>query len=78
MRAAFLAGYRAAAGTAPFVGVTSAATARAVTAFELEKAAYEVVYEAAHRPDWIAIPLAGYARAIAALAARGSPAAGAA
>jgi maltose alpha-D-glucosyltransferase/alpha-amylase len=29
----------------------------------LEKAAYEVCYEAAHRPDWIGIPLAGLARA---------------
>ena len=24
---------------------------------QLEKAAYEVSYEAAHRPDWISIPL---------------------
>jgi maltose alpha-D-glucosyltransferase/alpha-amylase len=29
----------------------------------LEKAAYEVCYEAAHRPDWIGIPRAGLARA---------------
>jgi maltose alpha-D-glucosyltransferase/alpha-amylase len=28
-----------------------------------EKAAYEVCYEAAHRPDWISIPLAGMVRA---------------
>ncbi|HUH58648.1 MAG TPA: maltose alpha-D-glucosyltransferase [Candidimonas sp.] len=29
----------------------------------LEKAAYEVCYEAAHRPDWLGIPLAGLLRA---------------
>jgi maltose alpha-D-glucosyltransferase/alpha-amylase len=28
----------------------------------LEKAAYEICYEAAHRPDWIGIPLAGLVR----------------
>lgn len=28
----------------------------------LEKAAYEVCYEAAHRPDWIAVPLRGLLR----------------
>ena len=27
-----------------------------------EKAAYEICYEAAHRPDWIAVPLGGLAR----------------
>ncbi|QAA95136.1 maltose alpha-D-glucosyltransferase [Pollutimonas thiosulfatoxidans] len=29
----------------------------------VEKAAYEICYEAAHRPDWIAIPLSGLLRA---------------
>jgi maltose alpha-D-glucosyltransferase/alpha-amylase len=31
--------------------------------FVLEKAAYEVAYEAANRPDWIGVPIAGLARA---------------
>jgi maltose alpha-D-glucosyltransferase/alpha-amylase len=31
--------------------------------FELEKAAYEVAYEASSRPDWLPIPLAGLASA---------------
>ena len=31
--------------------------------FVFEKAAYEVAYEAANRPDWIALPIAGLARA---------------
>ena len=35
--------------------------------FLLEKAAYEVAYEAANRPDWIAVPIAGLARAAARL-----------
>jgi maltose alpha-D-glucosyltransferase/alpha-amylase len=30
--------------------------------FVLEKAAYEVSYEAANRPDWIGVPAAGLAR----------------
>ena len=33
----------------------------------LEKAAYEVAYEAANRPDWIGVPAAGLARAAAKL-----------
>jgi len=75
-RAAFLEGYRAVAADAPFVPVGAEAFARAVAAFELEKAAYEIVYEANNRPDWISIPLRGFVTASAALARR--PAAGAA
>ncbi|OZI63787.1 maltose alpha-D-glucosyltransferase [Bordetella genomosp. 1] len=45
---AFLAGY----------GGTSATLPADLLAFsQLEKAAYEICYEAAHRPDWISIPL---------------------
>jgi maltose alpha-D-glucosyltransferase / alpha-amylase len=34
------------------------------TLFQIEKAAYEVEYEAAHRPDWVAVPLQGLARLV--------------
>ena len=30
--------------------------------FLVEKAAYEIAYEAANRPTWIGVPLAGMAR----------------
>jgi trehalose synthase-fused probable maltokinase len=62
-RAAFLEGYREAAGGAPFLPRTDAGLARAVAVLEVEKAAYEVVYEANNRPDWIAIPLRGIVQA---------------
>ena len=32
---------------------------RLLELFLLEKAFYEIVYEAANRPDWLAIPIAG-------------------
>jgi len=35
----------------------------ACAAFELEKAAYEVSYEANNRPEWRAIPVRGLLRA---------------
>jgi maltokinase len=35
---------------------------RLLEVFELEKAVYELRYELNHRPDWIAIPVAGIAR----------------
>jgi trehalose synthase-fused probable maltokinase len=67
-RAAFLEGYLAAAGRASFLAHDVASTLRVVAAFEVEKAAYEVVYEANNRPDWVAIPLRGLARAATELA----------
>jgi maltose alpha-D-glucosyltransferase/alpha-amylase len=50
----FLAGYELGRGR-PFDAGEQGLT----TAFAIEKAAYEIVYEAAHRPDWIEIPLRG-------------------
>jgi trehalose synthase-fused probable maltokinase len=67
--AAFVRGYRRVARAAAFVPRTDAAFDRAVAAFVVEKAAYEVVYEASHRPEWIGIPVEGLRLAVRALAA---------
>jgi trehalose synthase-fused probable maltokinase len=67
-RRAFLDGYRAGAGAAPFLPRAEADLTRAVAVLEVEKAAYEVVYEADNRPDWLAIPVGGLVRAAGAIA----------
>ena len=67
-RAAFVDGYREAAGGAPFLPGSERAFSRAVAALELEKAAYEIVYEANNRPDWLEIPVRGFVSAAASLA----------
>jgi maltokinase len=38
--------------------------ARLLRAFELDKAVYEVIYELAHRPDWVDIPTSAVRRAL--------------
>ena len=66
-RAAYLEAYRAATAGARFVPDSDETFTRALAVFEVEKAAYEIVYEANNRPDWVEIPLAGFVSAAAAL-----------
>ncbi len=55
----FLAGYRAAVGDCPTVPADPAAFERLLDLFTLEKALYEICYEAANRPDWLHVPVGG-------------------
>jgi predicted trehalose synthase len=66
-RRAFLDGYRAVAGRAAFLPAGDAALGRALAVLEVEKAAYEVVYEVNNRPEWVAIPVGGLVTASAVL-----------
>ncbi len=56
---AFLDAYRQAAAGGRFLPADPADADRVVRFFMLEKALYEVAYELANRPDWVAIPLRG-------------------
>jgi maltose alpha-D-glucosyltransferase/alpha-amylase len=58
----FLTGYRAALDAAEQGAADSAADQALLDLFLLEKAAYEITYEAANRPTWIDVPLRGLAR----------------
>ncbi len=59
---AFWEAYRSVLHAAPKPWVEKQAEQTLLDLFLLEKAAYEVRYEAANRPAWIGIPLAGLAR----------------
>jgi maltose alpha-D-glucosyltransferase/alpha-amylase len=58
---AFLGAYRQTAAEAQTPWIDTSAMASLLDLALFEKAAYEVCYEASHRPDWLAIPLAGLA-----------------
>jgi maltose alpha-D-glucosyltransferase/alpha-amylase len=57
--AAFLDAYRSSAAGSPGFPEDPAEAQRLIALFTLEKAFYEIVYEAANRPSWIGIPAAG-------------------
>ncbi|HVD92423.1 MAG TPA: maltose alpha-D-glucosyltransferase [Vicinamibacterales bacterium] len=57
--AAFLKGYLAVAGSAPFVPADPVKRAALLDLFLLDKALYELNYELNNRPDWVRIPLRG-------------------
>ena len=58
---AFYTAYTAATADIPHRWHTAADAAAMLDLFTLEKAAYEVCYEAANRPAWIGVPLSGLA-----------------
>jgi len=58
-RSAFLESYREVAGDAGWLAGDHELLLRAL---ELDKAVYEVMYEARHRPSWLPIPLGGIRR----------------
>jgi maltose alpha-D-glucosyltransferase/alpha-amylase len=59
--AAFLKGYLAAAGDAPFVPADRVQHGRLLDLFLVDKALYELNYELNTRPEWVRIPLRGLA-----------------
>ncbi len=66
---AFLAAYRAVHTESPRQWMTAANEPALLDFFMLEKAAYEICYEAANRPAWIGIPLHGLVRIAARITA---------
>jgi maltose alpha-D-glucosyltransferase / alpha-amylase len=56
---AFLEGYRTAIAGCPSHPADPATARRLLDFFVLEKACYEIAYEAANRPDWLDIPVKG-------------------
>jgi len=62
VRSAFVDGYLAATQGAPFLPRDRPSLDTVLGVFELDKAVYELRYEIAHRPDWVAIPVAALRR----------------
>ncbi len=66
----FLDSYRAVLGLAPHPWVPREAEQALLDLFLIEKAAYEIRYEAANRPTWLGIPLQGLHRIVERVVAR--------
>jgi maltokinase len=64
-REAFREGYLAVEGVDPLLPADQESREILRSAFELDKAVYEVLYERAHRPDWVEIPLFAVRRLLA-------------
>lgn len=60
-REAFQGGFRTTKGIDTLVPTDEATWSTVLAAYEMEKALYEVRYEQAYRPDWVAIPLSAVA-----------------
>jgi maltose alpha-D-glucosyltransferase/alpha-amylase len=58
----FLAGYQSAIGDCPSYPSDSDVARRLIALFAIEKAFYEIRYEAANRPSWLTIPINGLIR----------------
>lgn len=56
---AFLKAYREAASGLHHVWQQDDGEQAALALFSIEKAAYEIAYEASYRPEWLDVPLAG-------------------
>jgi maltose alpha-D-glucosyltransferase/alpha-amylase len=61
---AFLAGYRDAIDACPSYPSEERVARDLIALFALEKALYEIVYEAGNRPSWLRIPVEGILRLI--------------
>jgi trehalose synthase-fused probable maltokinase len=61
-RAAFIDAYRSTAGIHDLLPDGDDAWDAVLSAYEMDKALYEVDYERSYRPDWVAIPLGAIAR----------------
>lgn len=61
---AYLAGYRHVEGVDQLLPASDGDLTRVLRAFELDKAVYEVIYELAHRPEWVEIPASAVRRCL--------------
>jgi maltokinase len=62
---AYLAGYRHVEGVDELLPATGEDSDKILRAFELDKAVYEIIYELAHRPEWVDIPASAIRRTLA-------------